>query len=72
LSHKDNSIRIRALDVVSTVVDEQNVETIVSEVLEYIKLADSDFRVDLVQTFLELFNALFNIQVGILIQFIKF
>ena len=48
LSHRDASIRRRALDVVSALVDENNVETLVPEVLDYVKLADSEFRVELV------------------------
>lgn len=48
LSHRDSSIRRRALDVVSALVDEKNVETLVPEVLDYVKLADSEFRVELV------------------------
>lgn len=48
MNHRDSSIRRRALDVVSALVDEQNVETIIPEVLDYIKLADSEFRVELV------------------------
>ncbi|KAK8890091.1 AP-1 complex subunit gamma-1 [Tritrichomonas musculus] len=48
LSHRDSSIRRRALDVVSALVDEKNVESLVPEVLDYVKLADSEFRVELV------------------------
>lgn len=48
MNHRDSSVRRRALDVVSALVDEQNVETIIPEVLDYIKLADSEFRVELV------------------------
>ena len=48
LSHRDGSIRRRALDVVSALVDENNVETLIPEVLDYVKLADSEFRVELV------------------------
>lgn len=48
LSHRDPSIRRRALDVISALVDEKNVETLIPEVLDYLKLADSDFRVELV------------------------
>ncbi|OHT16790.1 Adaptin N terminal region family protein [Tritrichomonas foetus] len=48
LSHRDSSIRRRALDVVSALVDETNVESLIPEVLDYVKLADSEFRVELV------------------------
>jgi AP-1 complex subunit gamma-1 len=48
LNHRDPSIRRRALDVVSALVDEKNVETLIPEVLDYVKLADSEFRVELV------------------------
>ena len=48
LSHRDPSIRRRALDVVSALVDEKNVESLVPEVIDYIKFADSEFRIELV------------------------
>lgn len=48
LNHRDPSIRRRALDVVSALVDEKNVETLIPEVLDYVKLADSEFRAELV------------------------
>ena len=48
LSHHDGSIRRRALDVVSALVDENNVESLIPEALDYVKLADSEFRVELV------------------------
>jgi len=48
LSHRDPSIRRRALDVISALVDEKNVETLIPEVLDYVKLADTEFRVELV------------------------
>ena len=48
LSHRDGSIRRRALDVISALVDEKNVESLIPEVLDYIKLADSEFRIELV------------------------
>lgn len=48
LNHRDGSIRRRALDVISALVDENNVETLIPEVLDYVKLADSEFRVELV------------------------
>ena len=48
LNHRDPSIRRRALDVVSALVDEKNVETLIPEILDYVKLADSEFRVELV------------------------
>ena len=48
LSHRDGSVRRRALDVVSALVDENNVETLIPEVLDYVKLSDAEFRVELV------------------------
>lgn len=48
LNHRDPSIRRRAMDVVSALVDEKNVESLVPEVLDYVRLADKEFRVDLV------------------------
>ena len=48
LNHPDPSIRRRALDVISALIDEQNVETLVPEILAYVKLADSEFRSELV------------------------
>lgn len=48
LNHLDPSIRRRALDVISALIDEQNVETLVPEILAYVKLADAEFRTELV------------------------
>lgn len=48
LSHRDSSIRRRALDVVSALVDSNNVETLIPEIIDYIKFADSEFRIELV------------------------
>lgn len=48
LNHKDPSIRRRALDVISALIDENNAESLIPEILTYIKLADSDFRSELV------------------------
>lgn len=48
LDHMDPSIRRRALDVISALIDEHNVETLIPEILSYVKLADSDFRTELV------------------------
>ncbi|KAH0788768.1 Adaptin N terminal region family protein [Histomonas meleagridis] len=48
LNNGDPSIRRRALDVISALVDENNVETLIPEVLDYVKLADKEFRVELV------------------------
>jgi hypothetical protein len=48
LNHRDASIRRRALDVVSALVAENNVQSLVPEVLDYVKLADADFRAELV------------------------
>lgn len=48
LSHRDSSIRRRALDVVSALVDSNNVQTLIPEVIDYIKFADSEFRIELV------------------------
>lgn len=48
LNHKDPSIRRRALNVISALIDETNAETLIPEVLDYVKMADSEFRVELV------------------------
>jgi hypothetical protein len=48
LDHRDPSIRRRALDVVAALVDESNVESLIPEILVYLKLADRDFRAQLV------------------------
>jgi hypothetical protein len=48
LDHRDPSIRRRALDVVAALVDETNVETLIPEVISYVKLADTSFRTELV------------------------
>jgi hypothetical protein len=48
LSHRDPSIRRRALDVVAALVDETNVETLIPEVIGYVKTADATFRTELV------------------------
>jgi hypothetical protein len=48
LSHQDASIRRRALDVISALIDEKNVETLIPEILSYVKLADAEFRTELV------------------------
>jgi hypothetical protein len=48
LSHPDPSMRRRALDVISALIDEKNVETLIQEILVYVKLADAEFRTELV------------------------
>lgn len=48
LDHQDPSIRRRALDVISALIDANNVETLIPEILVYIKLADAEFRSELV------------------------
>jgi hypothetical protein len=48
LDHRDPSIRRRALDVVAALVDETNVETLIPEIMNYLKLAERDFRTELV------------------------
>lgn len=48
LDHRDPSIRRRALDVVAALVDETNVESLIPEIMSYLKLADGDFRTELV------------------------
>lgn len=48
LNYGDPYIKRRALDVISALVDENNVETLVPEVLDYVKLADNEFRVELI------------------------
>ena len=48
LDHRDPSIRRRALDVISALIDESNVETLVPEILTFVRLADNDFRCELI------------------------
>jgi hypothetical protein len=48
LDHKDPSIRRRALDVITALVDETNIESLIPEIMNYLKLADRDFRTQLV------------------------
>lgn len=48
LDHRDPSIRRRALDVISALIDETNVETLIPEIITFIRLADSDFRCELI------------------------
>jgi hypothetical protein len=48
LDHQDPSIRRRALHVISALIDETNVESLIPEILAYVKLADSEFRSELV------------------------
>lgn len=48
LEHRDPSIRRRALDVISALIDETNAETLVPEILGFVKLADSEFRMELI------------------------
>jgi hypothetical protein len=48
LSHNDPSIRRRALDVISALIDESNAESLIPEIIVYLKIADSDFRAELV------------------------
>ena len=48
LDHRDPSIRRRALDVVAALVDATNVETLIPEVMEYLHMADTDFRSEIV------------------------
>ncbi|OHT02223.1 AP-1 complex subunit gamma [Tritrichomonas foetus] len=48
LDHRDPSIRRRALDVVLALIDESNVESLVPEVIDYLHLADRDFRTEMV------------------------
>lgn len=48
LDHKDPSIRRRALDVISALIDEKNVETLIPEILGFVKYADAEFRTELI------------------------
>ncbi|EAY09122.1 Adaptin N terminal region family protein [Trichomonas vaginalis G3] len=48
LDHKDASIRRRALDVITALVDESNVEVLIPDVNQYLRMADGDFRIELV------------------------
>lgn len=48
LSHRDPSIRRRALDVIVALVDANNVETLIPEVMSYLPMANAEFRTELV------------------------
>ncbi|OHT03254.1 Adaptin N terminal region family protein [Tritrichomonas foetus] len=48
LDHKDLSIRRRSLDVISAIINEQNVTKLVPEIIRYMKLVDTDFRSEIV------------------------
>lgn len=48
LDNPDISIRRRALDVISALIDADNAEKLVPEILKYLHLADADFRMELV------------------------
>ena len=48
LKCNDPSIRRRALDVISALIDEQNITSLVPEILEYLHLSDSDFCTELI------------------------
>lgn len=48
LGNDDPSIRRRALSVISALIDETNAETLIPEILGYVRLADADFRADIV------------------------
>lgn len=48
LNHKDPSIRRRALDVIAALIDETNAQVLVPEIMNYLHLADGDFRTELV------------------------
>jgi hypothetical protein len=48
LDNPDISIRRRALDVISALINADNAERLVPEILKYLHLADSDFRTELI------------------------
>jgi hypothetical protein len=48
LDHRDPSIRRRALDVVLALVDATNVESLIPEIIDYLHVADRDFRTEMV------------------------
>ncbi|KAH0794018.1 Adaptin N terminal region family protein [Histomonas meleagridis] len=48
LRSKDPSIRRRALDVISALIDEQNIVTLVPEIFEYVHLTDPEFCTELI------------------------
>lgn len=48
LDDPDISIRRRALDVISALIDADNIERLVPEILKYLHLADTEFRIELV------------------------
>ncbi|KAK8878638.1 AP-1 complex subunit gamma-1 [Tritrichomonas musculus] len=48
LDHPDISIRRRALDVVSAIINEDNVTKLVPEVFQFMQLVDNDFRGEII------------------------
>ena len=48
LEHPDLSIRRRALDVISAIINEQNITKLVPETMHYMKLVDKEFRAEIV------------------------
>ncbi|OHT01365.1 AP-1 complex subunit gamma [Tritrichomonas foetus] len=48
LEHPDLSIRRRALDVISAIINEQNIVKLVPEIMKYMKLVDTEFRAEIV------------------------
>lgn len=48
LEHPDLSIRRRALDVISAIINEQNITKLVPETMHYMKLVDKEFRSEIV------------------------
>jgi hypothetical protein len=48
LDNPDISIRRRALDVISALIDGDSAERLVPEILKYLHLADADFRMELI------------------------
>ena len=47
MQDSDVSIRRRALELVYNLVNESNVKALTKELLEYLKVSDPEFRVDL-------------------------
>lgn len=55
LEHPDPSIRRRALDVISALINDTNIDSLVPEIMRYMKMVDNDFRSEIIP---KVFNAI--------------
>lgn len=55
ISHKDHSLRRRALKVLSALIDSSNIETVIPLILDHLQLVNPDFRSEVI---FDLFNSI--------------